>query len=116
MTNSLNSPTHLLFFLRKLRFKLCPKPEIWVHTTPPWLGWEQLIFSAPPFTAFLGVFESQTQKILTQGDAESPGHHIMSPAQQQFLPEPPELAPREEFLEHISQVLCLRFEFILKSF
>lgn len=40
----------------------------------------------------------------------------MSPAQQQFLPEPPELAPREEFLEHISQVLHLKFEFILKRF
>lgn len=40
----------------------------------------------------------------------------MSPAQQQFLPEPPKLAPREEFLEHISQALHLRFEFVLKRF
>lgn len=116
MTNSLNSPTHLLFIFKKIEVQLCLKSEIWVHTTPAWLGREQLIFSAPPFTAFPEVFESQTQKILTQGGAVSPGHHIMSPAQQQFLPEPPELAPREEFLERISQVLCLRFEFILKRF
>lgn len=40
----------------------------------------------------------------------------MSPAQQQFLPEPPKLAPREELLEYISQVLHLKFEFILKGF
>lgn len=43
-------------------------------------------------------------------------HHHISPAQQQLSLEPSELAPKEEFLEYISQVSHLELEFTLKRF